>query len=139
MLTFVAPHLDSQPERLTDIPCDWVIWKASEPIGHSYKILTTQAVDEGWGHETIIVQDDVRFAEGVKFDPHPPTDLMVHGKVRVNHSQIEHACPRAFSASPAGWQRLEEFWMLEPNTLCEGFRITLNEMGMYRNVTTCLR
>lgn len=128
----IAVHRVDQPERLKGMDPNWAIWETDTDIGRTYKELAMTAVDEKWGHEMVVVQDDVRFVESegkLVFSagvfnrvPHWGADVVVHGGARYDaYGKVEHVCPHAFSASPNGWKRLEAVWLPAPNSLCYGF------------------
>lgn len=122
MLILAVHHID-RPDRLP-LPDDFQPWMTDTHIGETYKRLSMLAVDEGWDHDMVIVQDDVRFTVD-------PESIPMTGELRVfgQTKRLNHVCPRAFSASPLGWKHLESEWLPAPNTLCHGFTQVVNSLG----------
>lgn len=114
------------PGRRAELPEEWEIWETPYPIPISYAYLAHQAVDEGWGLDTVVVQDDVRFTE----DPLPESSasLVVYGQ-----GDAKHVCPRAFAATPDIWEQLAGVWKGGP--VCLTWRPVVRKHGAVLNVT----
>lgn len=82
---------------------DWSVhWTSGMDIKHDFWSLAVRAAREGWDHDLIIVQDDIQLLSV----PQPDGDISVYS----GQSGPTHVCPRAFSCSPEGWQRVEYKW-----------------------------
>jgi hypothetical protein len=129
MRRIVAVNHESQPERARALPKDWEAWLTPYSIGETYRWISRMAVDMGWDHHTILVQDDVRFTEV----PVPgDTPLTVYGQTKDEG----HICPRAFSATPEGWKELEGIWQPAPESLCYMFTLVAKDIGTVLDITT---
>ena len=121
----LAVHRVNQVERLP-LPDGWTIWETDTDIGQTYKGLAIHAVEAGWGHELVVVQDDVRFTRD-------PSGMTTTGLSVIAYGQRKrpgHVCPRAFSADRRGWAMLKRVWLPAPNTLCPGFTRVVDQVGI---------
>lgn len=104
------------------LPWFWEVWATERPIGETYLAIASTAVDEQWGLETIVVQDDVRF----EFRPYESKrEFVVYGQ----QFESGHICPRAFAATPDGWAVLQTLWSDAPKSACPGFRAAVDGLG----------
>lgn len=134
MLDIIAVHRKDRPDRLP-LPNGWKIWEVKTEIGQTYVDLADHAIETGWGHEIVIVQDDVRFTT----DPNEIEDVELSSVSIIAYGQTKrkyHVCPRAFSADRQGWERLRGLWSPAVNTLCPGFTRALSRDGVVLDVTT---
>lgn len=89
-----------------------LVFNPSRPgILEGFIELTTHALDGGWDHNTLIIQDDVTTPDLL---PSPIGDITSYHTRRGPY----HVCPRAFSASPLGWQRLNIQWSEKTARAC---------------------
>lgn len=78
-------------------------------IPQAYRNVARSAVEEGWGRETIVMQDDVWMPHGPGFDLwNRPfwNPLVVYGQ-REHDGRV---APKAFSATPEIWLQLQQVW-----------------------------
>lgn len=78
-------------------------------IPKTYQKLAAHAVKQGWGRETVVVQDDVLLSHGPGLDLYNAsfdTELLIFGKTETSGK----VAPKAFSASPEMWVRLKKVW-----------------------------
>ncbi len=96
----------------------------------SNRRLRLAALDEGWDESVVVTQDDVWFPDGI---PAHQGLLCVYGTQRDDG----HVCPRAFSATPDGWQALDVWDQVddgEPNPSCRYWRPVVETIGTVLNV-----
>ena len=92
-------------ERRELLPPEWEVFKTSDPTPITYHNVAAKAVEERWGLDVVVLQDDVRF----KFDVDGiSSGLIVYGQ-RTGRRPL-HICPRAFAASPQVWKLLVKAW-----------------------------
>ncbi len=125
VLNFVAVHRIDQPER--QIPEGMAVWETDTNIGRTYRDLCDVALEDGWSHEMVILQDDVRFIR----NPYDYSGGFGIPILAYGQSKREgHVCPRAFSANPEGWERLRLGWQYAEETLCPYFTRALGSDGV---------
>lgn len=88
----------------TGIPWD-LLWMPGNGVRRDFYWLARQAAQEEWDHDFVIMQDDIWLHE----TPAPGGDVSVYS----GRTSECHVCPRAFSASPEGWKRIEYQWRLD--------------------------
>jgi hypothetical protein len=97
---------------------DFTVWRPSvDGIREAYAELAAFAVAEGWDQTVQVQQDDVV----VEWAKHKGsiTSYQMHKPYRPRRlNPVYHTCPRAFTATPAGWKKLAEAWDQEGKT-CE--------------------
>jgi hypothetical protein len=100
-------------------------------IPDTYRRLCEKALEEGWDEETVVVQDDVWFRDGI---PRHDGELTVYGTQR----DWDHTCPHAFSATPLAWIELASVWDGTddglPHPTCRAFAEVVDELGSVLNV-----
>jgi hypothetical protein len=92
---------------------DFTVWTPTqtedynkqESIRLAYQELATQARNDGWDESVMVIQDDIRLTgeaehQGDITSYVPPTE----------GTRTFHCCPRAFTATHAGWGRLIMSW-----------------------------
>lgn len=103
-------NLDSRPERWEAMQLHLARWSIAVQrfpgvdgsIPETYRQLSTFALDEHLGLDTIVVQDDTGFRRIPRFGEFAVT---VYGSGHGGH-----VCPRAFAASELGWEELADRW-----------------------------
>lgn len=108
--------LSVSPFRVTLNARWWRLpWEVFQPsrrdgprMGHLE--LAIHAVREGWGPDVKVIQDDV---QPLEWPPHVGR-ITAYGGRRSS----SHVCPKAFTATPEGWQALAEAWSRAGKT-CE--------------------
>lgn len=109
MQVLAVNHVDAA-DRRSLLPNDWEVWETNTRIGVTYFDLARAAVVDGWGLETVVVQDDVR------------GDFFEVDEFTVYGTQVgDHICPKAFAADPETWLDLAKKWSRSPESLCSLF------------------
>lgn len=110
--------ISNRPERVEANGHLWgeftVYTSPAETIREAHRDLALHAVAEGWDESVKVIQDDVMF------DLPWPAHV---GDVTSYHARANpiHTCPRAFSATEAGWERLSRVWD-RPGKTCRLWR-----------------
>jgi hypothetical protein len=119
------------PERQANLPPDWELHVTDDEIGKTYFGLTQRALQEKWGLETIVVQDDTRFlVEPQPIDTH---QLVIYGQSRDD--PVPHVCPKAFAATGKVWQILSISWGSQPDSLCAWWMPVVEAFGVVLDQT----
>ena len=122
--------INHDPARLETLPPSWEVLTVTTPIVRTYRDLSRRALREEWDTSVVVVQDDVRFDQGQP-KRYPDETLVVYGQTTG-----VHVCPRAFAASPSGWDQLREAWSeWAGGTACRGFTLIANRAGLILDVT----
>lgn len=108
----------SCPTRLYRLDANGHLWgddwqpfiSYASSIRAAHYDLALHAVAEGWDESVRVSQDDVYVREWRQHR----MDVTSYQRPNVP----DHVCPRAFTATPAGWLRLAEVWSQEGKT-CE--------------------
>jgi hypothetical protein len=96
------------------------------------QLMATAAVAEDWGHDVVVIQDDIRFGRTV---PPPTAPLTVYGTLSPSQDGLGHICPRAFTATAEMWQML--LTVLDGETkVCTAWRPIVDEHGQVLNVVS---
>lgn len=114
------------PDRRASLPDDWLIWETTLPIPATYAQIADHAVNESWGLDVTVIQDDVR----LRSRPDVDADLIVYGS-----GTTSHVCPRAFAANPEVWRQLQRVWQPWTGSVCHSWRPIVREYGTILNVT----
>lgn len=147
---FLVVNLDTRPDRWETmqrlLPGAIRFQATAGSIPDTYHRLQEQAIAEGWGLDTVVVQDDQQFVgplekrpimRGSKVGRRGEPQIIVYGTLR-RHG---HICPKAFAATGQGWELLE-VWdgTMGPGKdgrgiICEQFRPVIEEYGAVLNIT----
>lgn len=113
------------PERVKAHGHLWADFEVHQPtvegIGPAYRELTARAISEGWNEELIILQDDVALKDGESWAEHLGDVTSYSAAKPYRERRLRprrHCCPRAFSATGPGWEKLHAAWQSE-GKLCE--------------------
>lgn len=110
--------ISNRPERVEDHRRLWgdhtVFTSPADTVREAHHDLAVHAVAEGWDQSVKVIQDDVRF--DTPWPTHQDDVTSYHARVKTWHT-----CPRAFSATTAGWERLAQGWSRRGQT-CELWR-----------------
>ena len=124
-------HVDDY-DRLFALPDEWHVWPTADPIGVTYAEIAETASNDEWGHDTIVLQDDVRIESAIP--PGHNFELVVYGTA---HPDGFGVCPRAFSATWYVWEYLSYAWEDHPESLCDEFGLACDYFNtlMVENAT----
>lgn len=102
-----------------------------EAIAETYRDLLVAHAAAGWGHETVVFQDDVELLE----IPAPTAPLTVYSVARPDG----HVCPHAFSADAEARAALAEVWTgAESGNVCNAWQPVIDDMGVVLNLAVHL-
>lgn len=117
-MRIIAVNHVSRPDRLEGLPSEWEVWQTAKRIGVTYAVISRAAVEEEWGTDVVIIQDDVR------------GDLPAAEVFTVYGTQgPRHICPKAFAADAETWGQLFEAWRERPTSVCRSFTKVALERG----------
>lgn len=100
----------------------------AEYIPQTYQRLAQHAIEQKWGRETVVLQDDVWMPHGPGFEAMNASfdaALVVYG--RTDSTGL--ICPLSFSATPKIWLELSKVWD-GTTRICDAWRPIVDTYGL---------